>query len=283
LDAFDHDTTFNSDVNDVGFHFSYNTNVLDARTKEVLRPLMESFYNDLLKAGFPDSIHGGTGKLDRDALVASFWDANPEMRVCPACDDKRPDSVDDKVNADEDHFFPKSLYPFLSVHAANLLPVCTDCNRRFKLGADPIDDHYNEPLANSFHPYDAPALDHVDVQTTRSAAGERQISIVDRRGMPSRRVNSLNNILKLEKRWRERLDESVEIILDELRGQSRLLKRLRQTIDDADFRETLEDTLSVRRDKIGKTHWYVLHTSYLQFALGDADELDLLLTEFADA
>lgn len=101
--------------------------------------------------------------------------------------------------------------------------------------------------------------------------------------MPSRRVNSLNNLLKLEKRWRERLDESVETILDELRGQSRLLQRLRQTIDDVDFRETLEDALSVRRDKIGKTHWYVLHSSYLQSALGDVDELAQLLTEFTAA
>ena len=287
LEAFDHDITFNVNVNDGDFHFSYNTNKLDAKTTEILGPLLVAFYNDLLNVGYPPSVHGGVGTINRDKLVASFWQANSDMLTCPACDGVRPDTVNGKVYSDEDHFFPKSKYPFLSIHAANLLPVCIECNRVFKLGRDPIDDHHNEPLPNTFHPYDSPALSHVDVQISRTAAGaERQIAIVDRRAMPSRRVNRLNYVFKLEERWEKRLDISVGMIIDQLRGQARLFRTLGQPPEGEGFaiedvvRASLEDDLSVRRAKIGKTHWYVLQSSYLQYALDDADEFELLLEEF---
>lgn len=281
LSAFDNDTAFDHDLEDRNFRFSYRN--LDETTKAAVRPLMVAFYNDLLKTGYPSVVHGGAVKVDRDALVDAFWKANPEMYVCPACDDPRPTVIDDKVYADEDHFFPKSSYPFLSMHAANLLPVCTTCNTRIKLSADPIDDHNDEPLLNSFHPYGAPAVENVDVLISRSATGERQINISDHRGMPSRRVARLNDLLKLEKRWYERLERSVGMIIDELRGQPRLLQRLKETSGDEDLRVSLEYALSVKRDKIGKTHWYILQSSYLQYVLEDSDEFDLLLTEFTEA
>jgi hypothetical protein len=290
MEAFDHDITFNLNLNDGGFHFSYNTKRLDAKTTEILGPLLVAFYNDLLKTGYPPIVHGGVETITRDKLVASFWQANSEMMTCPACDGVRPDTVNGKVYSDEDHFFPKSKYPFLSIHAANLLPVCVECNRVFKLGRDPIDDHYNEPLLNTFHPYDSPALLHVEVQVSRTAPGaERQIAIVDRRAMPSRRVNRLNYVFKLEERWKKRLDTSVGMIIDQLRGHARLLRTLGQPLDGAGLavedvvRIALEDDLAVKREKIGKTHWYVLQSSYLQYALDDADEFELLLEGFLGA
>lgn len=290
LEAFDHDITFNVNVNDGDFHFSYNTKKLDAETTEILGPLLVAFYNDLLKAGYPPSVHGGAGTINRDTLVASFWEANLEMMTCPACDAIRPDTVDGKVYSDEDHFFPKSKYPFLSIHAANLLPVCVECNRVFKLGKDPIDDHYNEPLPNTFHPYDSPALSHVNVQVTRTAPGaEPQIAIIDRHASQSRRVNSLNHVFRLEERWKKRLEISIGIIIDQLRGQARALRKLDESLAGEDValedavRSLLEGDLSVKRDKIGKTHSYVLQSSYLQYALDDADEFELLLEEFLAA
>jgi hypothetical protein len=107
--------------------------------------------------------------------------------------------------------------------------------------------------------------------------------------MPSRRVNRLNHVFKLEERWKKRLDISVGIIIDQLRGQARLLRTLGQSLDDAGLavedavRASIEGDLSVRREKIGNTHWYVIQSSYLGFALDDADEFGLLLAEFLAA
>lgn len=46
--------------------------------------------------------------------------------LCPFC------SLD--TNPDLDHFLPKAVYPEFSLHARNLVPICTPCNRK-KLNA----------------------------------------------------------------------------------------------------------------------------------------------------
>ena len=60
--------------------------------------------------------------------LAKMIDSLPkaDADLCPYC------SLD--TNPDLDHFLPKARFPEFSLHARNLIPICTTCNRK-KLNA----------------------------------------------------------------------------------------------------------------------------------------------------
>jgi hypothetical protein len=280
LAAFDHDINFHHYVNDSQFTFSYNS--LNKQASKVIKELLELFSTELLASGFPETIHGDKGTFDRDRFVSSFWQANPKLEVCPACDRPRSPMVDNKIFSDADHFFPKSRYPFLSIHHANLVPLCLDCNRTKKGNKDPIDDKPKEaPLLHTFHPYLSPAIEQVDIKTNRNTEGVRIIQIEDKAGMPSRRVESLNRVFKLEKEWLDGLRYSVDSIIDEVQSAGERLRRLGIPLSPEELKTELEDMLRERIKKRGQRHYYVLHSSYLEFAIKDLSELDELFAQFS--
>ena len=209
LDAFDHDVSFHTALDDPNFQFRF-INPKD-EVHKILKLLMVSFYEDLLAAGFETAVHGQGEKLNRDSFIEAFWTANQQLEVCPACDRPRSDKVDNKVYDDADHYLPKSKYPFLSLHHANLVPLCIYCNRSFKGDRDPIDDHTNAPLVNMFHPYERPAREHMDIVVSRDNQGIPQIIFEDRDGMPSRRVQSLQRVFRLHTRWPDQLRQQIDI------------------------------------------------------------------------
>ena len=54
------------------------------------------------------------------------------IEVCPYCQRNYINSYDEKTTADLDHFYSKSLYPFLALSLYNFIPSCQVCNSRFK-------------------------------------------------------------------------------------------------------------------------------------------------------
>ena len=55
-----------------------------------------------------------------------------KIEVCPYCQRNYISSYGKKTTADLDHFYPKSLYPFLALSLYNFIPSCQVCNSRFK-------------------------------------------------------------------------------------------------------------------------------------------------------
>jgi hypothetical protein len=55
-----------------------------------------------------------------------FWafERSNQLSVCPACDIESYSRID--------HYFPKALYPHLSCHPFNLVPICNTCNTDYK-------------------------------------------------------------------------------------------------------------------------------------------------------
>jgi hypothetical protein len=281
MDAFDHDIQFDQYLNDPNFKFKYSGQ-LSLTVQKLVRGILTEFYTDLLSSssGFPPAIHGQTQKFNRDKFISSFWSANSKLEVCPACDRPRSPKVDNKIYSDADHFLPKSSYPFLSVHHANLVPLCLDCNRTMKGGRNPIDDPDNAPLINTFHPYLNPAIDQIDIKTSRNAVGVREIKIEDKAGIPSRRVNSINRVFKLEKLWMDGLRYSVDSIVDEIRRAGARSKRHGIDLTRQELEIELQDMLRERTRNLGQRHYYILQTSYLEFAIQDSSELDELFAQF---
>ena len=57
-------------------------------------------------------------------------------------ENKVEENNDKKTTADLDHFYPKSLYPFLALSLYNFIPSCQICNSRFKGNKDTRDSVY---------------------------------------------------------------------------------------------------------------------------------------------
>lgn len=281
LSAFDRDIKFheNKNINNPKYKFQYTVKLKEA-TREAIKPMMVAFYTDLLSAGYPEAIQGQKKSFNRDEFIKAFYAANTDLRVCPACDGPRADTEGDKTYADADHFLPKSKHPFLSVHPYNLVPLCLGCNRSFKGDRDSIDDPNLEPLLSCFHPYCRPAIDHIDVQISRSESGERQLQIIEKNGDLSRRVKNLNRVFRLETRWPDRLKDVIDSIVEELSGAGDRLRRDGASLDTFDLRTELESMLQRKEKRFGRGHWYVLHASYLRHTLQDTDEFEELRAQF---
>lgn len=68
------------------------------------------------------------------------------IEICPYCQRNYISSYEEnnskKTTADLDHFYPKSLYPFLALSLYNFIPSCQICNSRFKGNKDTRDSVY---------------------------------------------------------------------------------------------------------------------------------------------
>ena len=94
-----------------------------------------------------DKFPNHTGEWNRHKLLSLMG-----IEVCPYCQRNYISSFeennDKRTTADLDHFYPKSLYPFLALSLYNFLPSCQICNSRFKGTKDTYNSVY--PYEESF-------------------------------------------------------------------------------------------------------------------------------------
>lgn len=272
LAAFDHDVAFDQHLDDHGFQFAVRG--LPTVLLSPLRALLVLFY-ELLSAdgGFSAAITGSKA-VSRDALVQAFWSGNPDLKVCPACDGRKPDSISGRVYGHCDHHFPKGVHPALSVHPLNLVPICSECNSSFKLQRDAVD---KSCLAEMFLPYKRPAFGPARAVVSRSASGAIGISIEDEPGAPTARVLALDYVYRLLGRWHDRLDgHTKESIQNNLRRQLEKWQPLSGHVPD----HFLCQRDWFRKDR-GRIPDSILSEAYCEFAATDDGECDALLSQLA--
>lgn len=270
LTAFEHDVDFDQHLDDRGFRFEVTQ--LPRLLREPLKALLVLFY-DLLSAegGFPVLITG-TQAVSRETLVQAFWSGNADLKVCPACDGKRPDSIDGRVYGHCDHHFPKGVHPALSVHPLNLVPICPECNSSFKLERDAGE---KACLAEQFLPYHRPVFGPAKAVVRRSAGGVIDVEIEDEPGAPPTRREALDHVYRLRGRWRDRLDGYVkDSILNNLRRQ--LTKR---HPGPGGVSEEFRDQRDWFHDDRRKKPDAILSEAYCDFAAGDTDECSALASQ----
>ncbi|AFL67361.1 hypothetical protein [Sulfurospirillum barnesii] len=77
-------------------------------------------------------------ELSNHSIKKSFFEMFEDINVCPYCNRNfiNPIYKKTKIGCDNEtqspdieHFFPKSMYPFLSLSISNLLPSCSFCNK----------------------------------------------------------------------------------------------------------------------------------------------------------
>jgi hypothetical protein len=298
LGAFDNDTSFHEHHDDAGFQFLFKA--LHDDTQKALRPVMERFYTDILDAGFDKIL---ANRFNRDSFTAAFWSSNAIMLICPACDTLRPEEKRERPDKDEeeetskiyaevDHFFPKSKYPFLSVHPYNLVPICSVCNKYYKSDQDPIDAHSDAPLSRCFLPYLRPAKDsgqnptedQIEVKISRTTQGTAyQVEIEDASKAFPCRVANLERLFKLSDRWLTRLrPQVVKRITERVVEWRSMLQFMQQPRDKMFLVQFLANLQKTCQGKIGQAQDQILWASYLgSCALGDEKELEALFTMFS--
>lgn len=106
-----------------------NENILAQRNPELIDFKQ---YKDIFENLYKDQLSG------KEKLKKQFFNLFENINVCPYCNRnfvnpiyKENSVVGDNKNQSPDieHFFPKSIYPFLSLSISNLLPSCAFCNK----------------------------------------------------------------------------------------------------------------------------------------------------------
>ena len=91
-----------------------------------------SNYKDIFEKLYKEQLSG------KEELKKQFFKLFEDLNVCPYCNRNfiNPIYKENSVGTDNknqspdiEHFFPKSIYPFLSLSISNLLPSCAFCNK----------------------------------------------------------------------------------------------------------------------------------------------------------
>ena len=188
--------------------------------------LARNFYK-ILCDGVPHEKINEIEDLDRQIVLRAYLDAQLKipLKVCPGCDGKPPSIADGVIHEDLDHFFPKSKYPFLSIHPLNLTPFCKDCNQTYKKSKDAILD--NDPtvadvhtLTDIYHPYQCPSRDQIllSIQANPDKTLAFRFTANSNAPQDQARLHSLQYTLNLESRWtgdlvEERVEEELHTLL----------------------------------------------------------------------
>lgn len=296
LSAFDNDIEFQDHLADSGYSFQYPA--LPKELQEVIQPLCEYFYTYLSKTGYGQEIHGKPNfKLNRTEFLKAYEqpEANGTLYVCPVCDKEISDEDldDDIAVCDLDHFFPKSVYPFLSVHPYNLIPACKECNSKFHGIHDPLNDAIRVAgspgtFLDSYHPHKQRAirdLGQVGVSRDPQHANMRQVQIEDNYSPPHQRVKTAERVYKLTNRWKKRLEKRPAIvskIVERICHQAHMRqRRTGQPVTRVIMLEELQAEHQLC--KILREGNHVLRDAYINFALLDSEEQHFLFEEYSRA
>lgn len=142
------DLFFDYKVDEISFLFRLMKK--EKRKKSILEKIFSKF--EIPKKYLPHKLFPYKKLLDdkdwnRHKLLSLMG-----IEVCPYCQRNYITNYekDDKemTTADLDHFYPKSLYPFLALSLYNFIPSCQICNSRFKGSKDTYDSVY--PYEESF-------------------------------------------------------------------------------------------------------------------------------------
>lgn len=100
-----------------------------------------------------------------------------ESKTCPFCG-MEPFDAPGLTNEDEDHYLARSIYPLAAANFANLTPMGSKCNQRYKGQVDIL--HFNGSRRRALNPYGNVSADISLINST---------PIIGRNGMPTWQID----------------------------------------------------------------------------------------------
>jgi hypothetical protein len=259
---------------------------------EFVKRIMQSFYTNVLAIGVDADVLNEKENLTRQMVLRAFVTAQESnsMLVCPGCDGSPPEEeADGTIREDVDHFFPKSRYPFLTIHPLNLTPYCKHCNQDYKKAKDPLKVKNGTPtiaLNDIFHPYIHSVRDNgkhmevkVIVQRYRDNLPHVKILPLDSDPHHVSRHASLDHLLSLQTRWDGALKAN-----HITKPMKLLLASLLTNEANQPFVPTMEWLLEklpniekTIQDGIGEQERHIPALAYVQWTRNDVDEQSVWL------
>lgn len=261
---FDNDVNFDANLSNSAFVFKFHTP--KTRLEKAVTVLMKNLYEEVFKSGFS---YGGATNLSRQEFIIDFVSMNASIDVCPVCDRSNDDLNRNGIPPHTvDHFHPKAIYPFLSVHPANFLPACHRCNSVYKTTKNPLLS--TENLTDVCHPFDNTLSHNLETQISRDATQSIVVSLTEVTFGRTSRIQNLIRLFDLEQRWQSRrLPKVQKAIQDELLRYRRkhpksALKDIKQMID---YMQN-----DARRD-VGKEEGGVVKIAFLRYLSASDPEM----------
>jgi hypothetical protein len=286
LPAYDADTDLEKAIQTGQFaYFSIPTT--NAPALKLVARIMQSFYTNILAIGVDADVLNEEENLTRQMVLRAFISAQRDnaMLVCPGCDGSPPEEeADGTIREDVDHFFPKSRYPFLTIHPLNLTPFCKHCNQDYKKAKDPLKVKNGAPtiaLDDIFHPYIHSVRDNsknmevkVLVERDKDAFPHVKILPFDNDPHHVARHASLNHLLSLQTRWDGALKgthitKPMKLLLVSLL-RNEASQPFIPTIDW--LLEKLPNIEKTIEDGIGEQERHIAAHAHVQWTRTDADE-----------
>lgn len=138
------------------------------------------------------------------------------VRVCPYCNRQYTFFLEkDGIRPQFDHYFPKSLFPYLSVSLYNLIPSCSICNSK-KQNLNTYNNIYD-----LYYPYEDEFGNDVVFQTSPNdndflywtgVGNNFDINLICKDERQNCKVENLKEYLKIELLYKEHKDYVQEII-----------------------------------------------------------------------
>jgi hypothetical protein len=182
-------------------------------TQSALKTILNAFYGLGLadKKGFPVDANGCSGHCTTRSLFVGMFKNENNIEVCPLCEG-------DLNGAEVDHWLPASKYPALSCNPRNLVPICHDCNSRAnKRDKPPLSAGQARPFDDWFHPYERPAAGQFSIEIL----GGKSVQLTNADTLQQTRLNNLDNLINLSRRWSDVYQQQKEDYLRKLVGKVR--------------------------------------------------------------
>ena len=232
-----------------------NINHLSEAVQNTVHLFFESFYDPALYTGYRIPNGALFINFDRKIYLKEFSKINPDVQVCPVCDG---DLGSPKV----DHYFPKALYPYLSCHPMNLVPICDDCNgpggKHEKL---PLTLGAGDQAIDWFHPF-LRSAHRTSYRVSFVQEGENLIPTLENDDAQNqRRLDNLSNLVNLRPRWRDALSRKTRAIQRKIENEKR---RRGHSLSDEELLEKIEQWGDSQECEIGLEPFAILESAYLQ-------------------
>lgn len=267
-DAVRADLAFDEDFDEPSFEFSFPA--LSDATKKAGAALLVSMYKDVFCQG--EGFKVGSTSITRAIWEESFREANPRVKVCPACLNARlPRPARGRSLVDADHYLPKSKYPALAIHGLNLVLVCKTCNQTLKGDLDPLfDDGEVNRLGDVWFPYRRAGLDELVVEFAVDA--QQQTVSFGGTSPALERAQRFERLFALLERWSETL-ESVAALLPAS------LREARVDLDEGSIRQEVEKFKRMAEGEITYDERAFIKSRYYEWLLSTPKAFKSLVDE----
>jgi len=186
-----------------------NNNKIEELCKNTISPI---FYEDLetnTSKEFSDEVKSFFNNLYEKVFKGISFDINKHYneffkinkRLCPFCGLKTLEKDSSNHRDDYDHYLPKDEYPFNAVNLKNLLPMCSDCNKKWKKIKNPIKDTTSK---KAFYYYSTTQPEfEVEVEITNSDLMNFDAEIKLNSNTMQDEVDTWNRLFSLSRRYRD--------------------------------------------------------------------------------